>query len=490
MGELGGILAVDAVSLRPHVVVTRHGLIEGITENDHVNAPDFVEFQRSYAKYEEFVKSIQNKTITDSFVYYYQPLARDVPCRVVFIDPSTQGKATAREVDRLGSLAEILEEFGFGVRGFAFDGDSTYSRLHQAFFDGYYQTVATNVSFMTFTAQGRLTVSDPLHLLKRAGYRLLSAQVHSGLENTTESLISVEEIRRQLNLPSKIFATDKFTKMNDELATSLFSLSTISSLFEMRNRSALTYFLPLCFLTTALEEENLQVKEREFLLEIAFYYMIAYYGVCSESPGPLKQMKLKNESHVRLFDLAFTREYCNTVFAILNVLKGSNGTISLNRIGTNPLEHLFGLVRMKSHSVHVYDKMVRVLSKASLAKRLLAEFGEGWKVDQRKSYFAKTVDCQPERRGENSGEARDIAFALHCYFGMPITVRHLMVWDSLSNFEMADDRFENLRNIILDLERRCRTRVDKRSISSRLVKTTTGRQILGRITDRDILPKQ
>ena len=489
ISELGGFLAVDAISLHPHVVITRDGLIEGVITDRHNISSDIGEFQLSYARYEEFVKSIENKTVTDSFVYHYQPVAADVPCRTIFVEPSTQGKATAREIDRLGSLADILDESGFPVRGFAFDGDSTYRKLHNMFFSSYCQIAINNVSFSEFTVPGRVMVSDPLHLLKRARYRLLSATVHSGMENTTDSVISVDKIRQQLDLPSQVFATDKFTKMHDDLATKLFSLDTLASLFQMRNLTALAYFLPLCLLTSALEEEGFQVKEREFLLEIGFYYMLSYNEICSDCYGHLRTTKSKNETDIKLFDIAFTREYCNTVFAILGVLKGSNGTVALNRVGTNPLEHLFGLVRMKSRSVHIYEKMLRVLSKVELAKKLMVGLGEGLKIDQRKSYFAQVVKCEPERRNENSGETRDIAFSLHCLLGMPITVRHLMVWDALTNFEIAMERFDNLRNIILELHRRVRGE-PHRVVSSREIKTTTGRQILGRLVDRFLFPKQ
>lgn len=66
---------------------------------------------------------MKNKTITDSFVYYYQPLANGVthyvPCQTILIDPSTQEKTTPKEVDMLGSVASVLDELGFPVKGFA-----------------------------------------------------------------------------------------------------------------------------------------------------------------------------------------------------------------------------------------------------------------------------------------------------------------------------------------------------------------------------------
>ena len=88
-------------------------------------------------------------------------------------------------VDRLSELAVILEEAGFVVEGFAFDGDTIYSKLHRILFDSYYDTVVHDADFENFSMFSQKSiVSDPLHLTKRARYRLLSANVHGGFANT------------------------------------------------------------------------------------------------------------------------------------------------------------------------------------------------------------------------------------------------------------------------------------------------------------------
>ena len=52
--------------------------------------------------------------------------------------PSTQGKATDREVEMLQILKNKLEGSIFKIIGFAFDGDTTYNKLHVDFFSNYY----------------------------------------------------------------------------------------------------------------------------------------------------------------------------------------------------------------------------------------------------------------------------------------------------------------------------------------------------------------
>ena len=69
MRQYGGILAVDAMSLRPHVFVTKDGLVQGVLENTLINNTEMMRMKERYEAYERYVTSLKNKTITDSFVY-------------------------------------------------------------------------------------------------------------------------------------------------------------------------------------------------------------------------------------------------------------------------------------------------------------------------------------------------------------------------------------------------------------------------------------
>ena len=485
--EYGGFLAVDAISVRPHVIVTKDGFVEGVVNQTTVNESLFLQFQESLSQYESYLKTLRNKTITDSFVYQYQPINALKKSIVIFVEPSTQGKATSREIDRLSEIADCLEDAGMRVQGFSFDGDSTYLQLHRQFFMSYYSQVVSDPDFSNFSiGDERTVVSDPLHLLKRARYRLVGSKVHCGFDNTSDSLISVDHLAEQFDLPSVVFSDDKFTKMHDSLATRLFSLKNLAILLENRNFSVLSFFLPMCLLTASLQEPTLSVQERLYMLELGFFYMISYYGCSQEVHGPLGQRKSHGEKHIRAFDMTFVMEYCNTVFTIIRVLRNVNGTIALNRIGSNPVEHLFGLVRMKSRSVHTFDRMTRVLSKVVVYKKVLNAIGENHQIDKRVAYFAQDVDNIPSKLVDRSSAARDTAFSLHCVFGLLITVRNMMVWDSISAFELSTDQFENLRTTILHMARASEHKRKTQSISSSSVSPSSGTQILSRIAHRKV----
>lgn len=484
--KYGGFIAVDAISMRPHIFVRKDGIVEGLIEEQTLNDTQLDKITRSFNEYEKFVKTLRNKTITDSFVYQYQPLLSSAKVLPVFVEPSTQGKATGHEIDRLDEIARRLEENGLPVEGLAFDGDSTYSQLHRTFFDSYSNVVAMNTEFRNFSMiEGRSIVSDPLHLLKRGRYRLLSSIVHSNFENTSDSQIEINRLERQLDLPSVVFSSEKYTKMHDSVAVQLFSMDTLVRLFEARDYTSLSYFLPLCLLCTSLHEPNLNLNERYSFLQLSFFYMLGYYRASSATRSNLRQYKLRTERHVVAFDATFAREFCNTVCSILKVMSRVNGTVSLNRIGSNPVEHLFGMIRMKSKSVHTYDKMLRVMSKTVLQRKFLRDFGEQ-KIDSRLSYFAQDVLVDSTIQNVLGAEPRDLAFALHCLFGLPITANDLMVWDVFSVHDLRIDLFENLRSLILSVGKRCVKHLRVR-LTSTDVAITTGSQIKGRLAARKIV---
>lgn len=483
----GGFLAVDAISVKPHIFVRRDGIVEGLVKEEKLNNSEFGDLQTLYQRYEDYVKSLRNKTISDTFVYQYQPLVSGIKCLPLFFEASTQGKASGHEIDRLAQITRQLQDKGLAVEGVAFDGDSTYQQLHRIFFDSYADTVASDIDFKNFSLIAEQSVAcDPLHLLKRARYRLLSSRVHANFENTTQGQINISLLMLQLNLPSVVFSNEKYTKMHDGVAVRLFSMETLTSLLQMRNYTSLSYFLPLCLLCASLHEQNLTVNQRYNFLEVAFYYMLGYYRMLTTSRTPLRQYKLRGEEHVVAFDAVFARQFCNTVCSLLKVLSRVNATVALNRVGSNPVEHLFGLIRMRSRNVHTYQKMLRVMSKTTLQTKFLHELGER-RIEHRLSYFAQNVHTDPScLRNTIGAEPRDLAFILHCIFGLPITARDLMVWDVLSIHDLRDDLFENFRSTVLAIASRCNSTSSVR-LTSTDISVSTGSSIIGRLAAKTVI---
>lgn len=189
-----------------------------------------------------------------------------------------------------------------------------------------------------------------------------------------------------------------------------------------------------------------------------------------------------------MFPTAFVTEYCNTVTSLLRVLTTERGLVALNRIGSNPVEHLFGLIRMRSRDVHTFEKLKRTLGKIELHRHMKKEFGVGVPVNKRISYYAQTIFCSQVT--PNAGlqvNSRDAVIALLKEFGLPISLREIVPWDIESIFALSSDIvtcvFANLRHI----EMRINSDKENRTRSSTECKITCGRSILPRLCDNKII---
>ena len=105
----------------------------------------------------------------DAFLYHVQQINASLRSFVCHISPSTQGKATDREIELLNDISKQLSEDEINIIGFAFDGDNTYSKMHKEYFNSYKKLIQRKSDFNNFSAiTERLLISDPLHILKRA----------------------------------------------------------------------------------------------------------------------------------------------------------------------------------------------------------------------------------------------------------------------------------------------------------------------------------
>ena len=485
-----GILAVDAISLTPHMRIDRDGFVRGTVTHEHVPRDLFQNLTSSYQKFEEFVRNRTNVTITDSFIYQFQPYDAMKQCITVFVEPTTSGKATLREVDRLAALKAKLQKFNLSVQGYAFDGDSTYRRLHENFFESYYVQLIKNYSISFADFPGPLIVSDPLHLLKRARYRCLSKEIHVGISGEDRRL-NLQKIKTIFDVPATVWIDKPYSKMHDHLAIQLFSLDNLIKLIEEGMLTEIAYSLRMVLLNVALKEQELSVADRISYLEIGLLFMTSFHGMVKNSRSPVRPQVSHDNSTVRMFTDAFLIEHCNTAFSVLHVLHEQRGFIALNRLGSNPVEHLFGLIRMRSRDIHTFEKLQKTLGKIELHRQMKRDFGVGGNVNKRTSYYAQTVLLTGvlEKRSIHV-DSRDAVIALMKELGFPITLEELVPWDFESVFELSRDITTTFFTKLKMLHSTVQKTQRGHCASSTVSKVTCGRSILGRIADSSIFDSQ
>lgn len=105
------------------------------------------------------------------------------------MQPSTQGKATDREVEHLNKISKELLKCDVQIVGYAFEGDNTYNEFHKNFFESYDKKIQDDDNFNNFSMIDSLAIiSDPLHVLKRSCYRLFQGNIHTSFDRNSNIL--------------------------------------------------------------------------------------------------------------------------------------------------------------------------------------------------------------------------------------------------------------------------------------------------------------
>ncbi|KAK8895023.1 hypothetical protein M9Y10_023465 [Tritrichomonas musculus] len=486
--KIKAILAVDAVSLTPEIGITKDKLIKGLLQKELLEDSEMRLLEKKFKEFEKFCRSRKDVTITDAFLFNIQPLNSSYRSFVVYFHASTQGKATDREVEILHRIKNEVAKNGIEIIGYAFDGDSTYRTLHNDYFNYYNDIISNSASFSNYSTIKKLSIiSDPLHILKRARYRIFSGKLYAGFSRGSNQL-NIEYLKTHLNVPTLVFCNKAFTKMQDSLPVELFSLESLYILLLDENLDWISYFLPFILLNSALSEPELTVDERRTFIEIALYNSFYYIKESKQYANPLPQRKSKYNSDLQMYNEVLMIEFCNTVLSILSVIDSINGTINLNRIGSNPVEHVFGLLRMKSRNKHTYDKMVKNLGEIELQKQLLKELGENQPVTGRKSYYGQKIfNSINGTRDIFEINPREIAFSLHIAFNLPIKSLNNQIQSKdfiTKNAKyIADDFFISLKTIFLRLHPKNR----QGKLNSPEIHLSSGRNIHFRLIDKEIV---
>ena len=406
--EIVGILSVDAVSLTPHIKIDGNGKIFGLTEEIAINQSELPKLKMLIGEQETLIKKLKSSTINSAYVYYYQPLSPIYRCFTVFIQPSSSGKACKKQVDLLYKLKEILQKEKFLVISFAADGDTGYSKLVSKT-NSYWKTNQRPVLDLSNT----LFASDPLHLMKRGRYRLLSHELF--MMEHTDTLIKTSIIQEILNLPFSVFNNCKITKMQDSLPLKLFTITNFLTLEYAGLYTECAYFLPFVLLRAALDSKKTDLNERINLLEIAINYLELYKEIYKATPQK-KVGKLKGKKDCILFNNGILNDMMCSLITINSILNNIKGTVSLNRVGSNPLEHHFGLLRIRCKFDHRYSNFIKQEAKVNAFHEIEKEIVDNV-VIYRRNVFGETLFIDEQYKDCQRYSNREVAYSILATFG-------------------------------------------------------------------------
>jgi hypothetical protein len=143
------------------------------------------------------------------------------------------GKGNENTIIALEAIATQLRESLLIVLEYVFNGDSCFNRLHDGFQDALEEQLSSERLDSFFGTQMLIpvVVSDPLHLLKRIRYRLLSSHFRIGV-NEDLTAFSILSIEMTAQVPPVVFDTARIATMHDSLPLQLFSRQPIVAAFE------------------------------------------------------------------------------------------------------------------------------------------------------------------------------------------------------------------------------------------------------------------
>lgn len=411
--KIAVVLAVDAVALNQKIKINENGDIEGTIKKMKLKEDEMKKLKLIVENQEELLKKLKKKTISNAFVFYFQPLSPIYKCFTIFIHGTISGKAGSEQMTFLPILKEILEKKNFNVVSYASDGDSAYHKLRDNNLKKW-DTKERPILDLTDV----LYTNDPLHIIKRGRYRLLSHKLVKLYKN--EETIDVSLIKDLTNLPSIVFDDSTLTKMHDHLPLQLFTLENLDILLYAEQYSAASYFFPFVMLNEAISAKDLSINERVDFLEITVKYCNYYKELYKKIPKK-ERANQKGKKKCVLFDPDLIDDLMTTAITINSIINNIAGVILLNRIGTNPLEHHFGLIRLMCHFQHNFEKFVREEQKVKILDEI-KQITIGNIITHRKETYGEIVITSDCPQGEESLFTNDdIAISVLWKLGFPIS---------------------------------------------------------------------
>ena len=115
----------------------------------------------------------------------------------------------------------------------------------------------------------------------------------------------------------------------------------------------------------------------------------------------------------------FSCDFTLTVYAIFGRSRGCLTPISLNRIGTNPLEHHFRLLRLKAHFKHSFANVILNENKLRILNEIQHELIANFDSTRRK-IFGQIIHSDGLFYGSGFEQNKKIAYAMLERCGLPV----------------------------------------------------------------------
>ena len=160
-----------------------------------------------------------------------------------------------------------------------------------------------------------------------------------------------------------VFRDDLPTKMHDRLPILMFQLRVFEKMTEHKLYNYSMYCLPSILFLTFLSY-NIDIEDR-----VLFLYMTK--SLCERLYYNIYQSPIINNFTMKS---NIVRDLLSTVCTFIDILTYSQSAqLHLNRIGTNPLEHTFGVVKMRSKDHHNAQRFLSEINNLNALRKIREE---------------------------------------------------------------------------------------------------------------------
>ena len=399
------ILAVDACSVNPTVSIFSNGTVKGLIHEYQMDSDLLTQASNTISVFEKWMVNVSKMIVDSYFVYQVQPLSPNLNSFILHIETSKSGKANISTLLMLKKLARILQSVNITVVSFASDGDNFASSSHDYNIKIHYNNFQYNLSPHKTEP---LFLSDPLHILKRVRYHFIPL------------ITNQSQIRSILNLQAMVFRNDRASKMHDKLPLLLFQLKHYEQLRINKFFNYSIFILPYSLLLSSLSY-NLNFDDRILFLNMARILL-------EKSHFPVHFTSFQN--HI-IFKPKIIRDCLSTVLTILDIINLPNLTnVHLNRFGTNPLEHTFGIIRMRSKDHHNSERFIKEAEKVNSLKKINEELILE-NIKNRELQFGRVISIPTQKNNKYqnannyidslfneaiTGQCNDLCYKIHALF--------------------------------------------------------------------------
>jgi hypothetical protein len=309
---------------------------------------------------------------------------------VVHVLPHPNGSLSDRGEELYRSIVDILLELRVQIISIATDGDRGFCPYQASLFPKYEDLIlggwdivaccAAAFEHETDKTPQIWWIADCLHALKCQRCRLSNNLALS----PTMPPINAASLNATLHLRYSLRNLGGAAKMNDIFAVQLFSVDNLIALLAKGDVYGAYYLTPFVMWYAAISISELDVSLRFDLLAISFVVLRDWFRQGFTEAGRIPDGKFFTEK----IDLI---RYLNTILFLHEAL-GSFPEIALNRIGTHPVENLFGLMRVASNADHRWERCKGAIIKATLMKEIL--FVHNIRSPVRRNFSLAGVKCR------------------------------------------------------------------------------------------------